>query len=238
MARVFASWAPASRCTGSATPGCKALMAGVLEYEPRAKNLGIYNCRNVRGGSTTSLHGEGRAIDIGLPMEDGRPTEVGMTLMRELLDNADKLGIQALIYNRKIYSAKSPNGRDYNGVNPHYDHIHVELSWVAAQKLNLATVRAVLHGRSPGKPSVSKKPTAGKYGTEYKGKIGDRSVELWDRGEDVALLQRFLGLKDDGYFGKKTEDAVKTWQFSQDFQANGKVGKRGWARIQKAVKGI
>src|SRR5688572_28868667 len=51
---------PAQACTGAPEPGAKALMAWALATYGKQglKNLGIYNCRTVRGGSTTSLHGE------------------------------------------------------------------------------------------------------------------------------------------------------------------------------------
>jgi hypothetical protein len=45
-----------------------------------------------------------------------------------------------------------------------------------------------------------------------------------DNGEDVKLLQKALGLKGDGNFGPKTEDAVKNFQGSHGLVIDGLVG--------------
>ena len=44
-----------------------------------------------------------------------------------LRENAAKLGLQYIIWNRKSWSPS--NGyRDYNGVSPHTDHLHIGTS--------------------------------------------------------------------------------------------------------------
>jgi peptidoglycan hydrolase-like protein with peptidoglycan-binding domain len=45
-----------------------------------------------------------------------------------------------------------------------------------------------------------------------------------DSGEDVKLLQTALGLKADGNFGPKTEQAVKNFQGSHGLKMDGLVG--------------
>jgi hypothetical protein len=230
MARNFATWVSGKKCTGSVTPGAKALMAGVLEFESRATNLGIYNCRTVRGGSDTSVHAEGRAIDIGMPMRSGRPTSHGHALCKLLIDNADKLGLQAVIYDRKIYSKKSPNGRAYTGVHPHYDHLHVELSWNAANKLTLATVRAVLKGEAPKPapkptPKPEPKPTLKKLPVLSK---GDRDDVL------VPFLKRFFWAKppnQDEVFGTGLQAKVRAYQLSKGLVGDGVVGPLTYRKI-------
>lgn len=142
----FAPWTAATKCSDGPTPGARALMKFLTETVPGAKSMGIYNCRPVRGGSARSVHSEGRALDVGMPMDGGHGSAAGHTLVQLLRPVADKLGIQAIIYDRKIWSAKSPgpDGRPYTGANPHYDHLHVELTRTAGAKLTLATVRKVL----------------------------------------------------------------------------------------------
>lgn len=141
----MAPWRGATRCTGGPTDGAEALLAYWLEaYRPPGSSMGIYNCRTVRGGSTTSLHGEGRAVDLGVPV-----TAAGHAAMwrflQTLAPHAYRLGIQLVIFDRTIWSARrSPQGDRYSGVHPHRDHAHVELTWNAARTLNLATLRAVL----------------------------------------------------------------------------------------------
>ncbi len=98
------------------------------------------------------------------------------------------------------------------------------------------TTQAVRYAKGASAPTPA--PTTGTYGANFTGTIGSRSVKLWSRGVDVALVQRYLGLEDDGYFGKATEARVKEWQMGQDLQATGVVGTKEWAVIKKYVDGI
>ena len=50
-------------------------------------------------------------------------------------------------------------------------------------------------------------------------------------GEDVKKLQKFLGLKDDGDFGDKTETAVKKWQKENGLKDDGVVGDITWNKM-------
>ena len=49
-------------------------------------------------------------------------------------------------------------------------------------------------------------------------------LKLGSKGNEVKVLQRFLGLKPDGGFGPGTEAAVKKWQTSKKLKADGIVG--------------
>lgn len=121
----FARWQPARRCTDGAGPGARALMLAILLTHPRCRSWGIFSCRNTALGNR-SAHGEGRALDIGCDLDAGHE------LVRDLLRAGPaELGISVIIHDRKIYSAKSPRGRPYNGV-PHRDHVHVEITRKAA----------------------------------------------------------------------------------------------------------
>lgn len=55
-----------------------------------------------------------------------------------------------------------------------------------------------------------------------------------DRGPGVALLQRFLGVKETGYFGAATRKAVDLFQRSLGWEPSG-VGPMTWAALDKAV---
>lgn len=135
-------------CSKGPQPGATALMMWLLGSYPEAKSLGIFNCRPTRGGTKLSLHGEGRALDVAFPLtkyEDANPT--GTALAHRLVAHADELGVQLVIFNRKIWSANraNENWRAYTGsAGPHLDHLHVELCWDAAKNLTGPKIQRVL----------------------------------------------------------------------------------------------
>jgi hypothetical protein len=142
---LLRKYEPAQTCTGGPAQGAKALMAWFLaQYAALGgKNLGIYNCRSVRGGTTTSLHGEGRACDFGI---NPHGATYGRLLAEQLRLHSAELGIQCIIWDRQIWSGAYPDAgwRAYTGTNPHVDHIHLELTRAAAQSLTPEQVQRVL----------------------------------------------------------------------------------------------
>lgn len=50
-------------------------------------------------------------------------------------------------------------------------------------------------------------------------------------GDDVKVLQQFLGIAVDGAFGTQTENAVKKWQAENGLVADGVVGMKTWTKI-------
>lgn len=118
-------------------------------------NLGIYNCRTVRGSVQRSVHGDGRACDFGFPLVAGRANPAGWDLVRLLLPHVDQLGVQQIIWDRTIWNARTPNGGPYSGVSPHTDHIHAELTRNAAQTLTRARVRSIVTPPPPQRPAPS-----------------------------------------------------------------------------------
>ncbi len=154
----FAPAVSATRCSGGPTPGAKALLAYLLDRYSYASSQGIYNCRPVRGGRSRSIHSEGRAVDLRIPVGRGgkaRP-ELGDPVVGLLASQGKRLGIQRMIYNRQSWSAKAPNGRRYNGKHPHFDHVHIELTPKAAASLNYATLDAVLGNGGPARRNSGK----------------------------------------------------------------------------------
>lgn len=57
-------------------------------------------------------------------------------------------------------------------------------------------------------------------------------LEIGSNGPNVKILQRFLGLKDDGSFGPVTERAVKAWQKKNGLKDDGVVGPKTWAAMK------
>jgi hypothetical protein len=92
-----------------------------------------YNCRrNTANQSSTSVHGLGRALDIGMTVNpDGSADRRGDEIAQWLIDHAHEIGVQVIIWDRSIWSvARDGHGsvRDYTGPNSHRDHLHVELN--------------------------------------------------------------------------------------------------------------
>lgn len=142
----FARYQTPSSPTNGPGTGSRALMSYTLSRWPYARSMGIYNNRSVRGGSRLSHHAEGRALDIGIPQPGpGRAdSEKGNRIIAALCRHGRRLGIDHVIWDRRIWSGRSPSGRAYTGVNPHYDHIHLGLTRAAAERLNLATLLDVV----------------------------------------------------------------------------------------------
>lgn len=228
MTYPFARWEGARNCTDEASSGAGALLAWCqANHQPPGRSLGIYNCRNVRGSATRSLHSEGRALDWGLPLSpEGGGTDVGHELVDRLGSNADKLGLQCIIYDRTIWSAQSPTGRPYRGVNPHYDHLHIELTWEAARELTLATLVAVLGGTAERSLQID---AALSYNR-------DQGFSA----DEIELIQQVVGALVHGDWDGETVRAVADWQRANDIPVDGKVWRnpRGnsWPRIQSAAR--
>lgn len=140
----FAGWQKATGCTSGPEPGARALADWLLEAYPIGWSGGIFNCRKVRGSSQPSIHGEGRAFDLMLPVVDGRGHPVGHEIVRRLGKVGLELGLQCIIFDRTIWSARSPQGRPYTGVHPHFDHLHLELTREAGRTLTRATLGRLL----------------------------------------------------------------------------------------------
>lgn len=138
----FATWEGCPDCAGGPTPGARALLAYWLEsFEPIARSLGIYNCRNVRGAGSLSIHACGRAADLGVPVT-AEGHQVAYEFLRRLAPHARGLGLQLVIFNATSGSARNPWPREYGGAHPHHDHVHAELNGRASRELTLATLRA------------------------------------------------------------------------------------------------
>lgn len=149
---------PAARDSGGPMPGARALMAACLALYPPATNLGIYNPRDQRGTNVTSLHAEGRAIDVGYPDvggPSGRGHPVGQQLANDMVRYHAELGVQCVIYYRRIWSTTKPSWRAYSGTDPHTGHLHIELNRAAAAGLTSAEAIRILTPPTQGEPMAT-----------------------------------------------------------------------------------
>lgn len=131
-------------CSGRALPGTKNLATAINDLYDRSYSLGIYNCRPSSGGGGMSIHSDGRAFDAGFPVTNGMAHPQGHQLLAVLRANAWGLGLQRIIWDRKSYSARYPNGIAYTGPSPHIDHLHIEQTPYWGQNLPLSTAYDLL----------------------------------------------------------------------------------------------
>ncbi len=131
------------RCSGGATRGAIAFADALrsrfddqINMQVSGRGVQIYACRNVNGGSSLSVHSSGRALDIFIPtLANGVANNAkGDVIANWLVENAEHIGVQYLIWDRTQWKASGRAGeRCYGGAHPHNDHIHVELSTAAAE---------------------------------------------------------------------------------------------------------
>lgn len=220
------TYVPAKQCTSGPTAGAKALMSWYLgAYASKGgRNLGIYLCRDIAGSNTLSLHGEGRACDLGVPTG----AKWAQQLADWLIANHKALGIQLVIYNRKVWSLRYPDKgwRTYTGSNPHTDHLHVELCPAAAKALTVDTIKAV----AAGKPSTPKPPPAP---PAFPGRLLQHTPHRLIRGADVRTWQQRMRdrgwrITVDGVYGPQSADVCKRFQREKRLQVDGIVGPITW----------
>ena len=63
-------------------------------------------------------------------------------------------------------------------------------------------------------------------------------IRLGAEGENVKLVQRSLGLNEDGVFGLGTEQAVKEFQQRSGYEPDGIVGPQTWKALKGNVEGL
>ncbi len=132
-------WVGESGCSGGLTPGAIELKDFLSQAFPQIWHIGGYNCRPIRGSTTVmSVHGTGRALDLHIALDGGDADNgAGDPVGNWLIVHAQEIGIQYIIWDHLSWKADRPVGskdRDYGGVNPHIDHLHVEISPAAADK--------------------------------------------------------------------------------------------------------
>ena len=199
MSNNFAAHESCRGCSGGPSPGVKAYAAYAEDAWPYQTSMGIYNCRYIGGTTTYSKHACGDAYDQGIPTEsNGQPIpQLGDPVVEALAANGVALGISQIIYNRKIYDRRSPNGRTYRGRHPHYNHLHISFTHGAGQNLTYAYIASVL-----GNPNQT--------GEEAMLELTPESAP-----EDIRSLQGRLntaydaGLKEDTKWGSLTAAAVQ-----------------------------
>jgi hypothetical protein len=85
--------------------------------------------------------------------------------------------------------------------------------------------------RSGPNPAPSPAPGTSQWEKPVNARPGSRILDRWTVGPDVALLQRFLGIKADGYYGADTIAAVRRYQKMRGLDVDGVAGPKTFAPI-------
>ena len=131
-----------ANCAPRFQPGAQALREYIRErWAPPVTDIGGYHCRAILFDNSrpTSIHGMGRALDI---MVDGTTPEglrTGNEIRNFLINNAEQLGIQRVIWNRHTWAANQDGWRTFSAADesPHVDHLHIEVNIEAGNNPNL-----------------------------------------------------------------------------------------------------
>ena len=183
-----------------------------------------YAFRPVRGGSTPSFHSAGLAIDLNAPKHPlGRRGTFDPERQRLIRHLASRYGLRW--------------GGDYRF---RADEMHFEVILNRRAALDLA---ATIQRRGPSKTAarppedetgaVRQPPQKKIVYSAYRkhAPLGSRILAVGSAGDDVGFVQRWLGLKDDGYYGERTEKRVRDYQIKQSLGVDGKVGRKTWIRM-------
>jgi hypothetical protein len=136
-------------------PGAVALSQAMERLYPSLFNMegpyGCYNYRNVTGGSTPSVHGEGRALDVGNAINGQVIPDLKLlnhNLTRRLAANYETIGIQLIIFDAETFHCERGFWRSFTSGNGglHRDHAHIELTWEAAKNLTVERAYTLLLG--------------------------------------------------------------------------------------------
>jgi hypothetical protein len=125
-----------SSCSGGPTSGARELSAFIKNNFSDEVNSSIpgngvqmYNCRQVRGGGSLSVHSVGRALDVFVRTSNGSAdNRKGDQIANWFVQNAEHVGVQMIIWDRTIWYPGSRGERCYGGSHPHNDHVHIELN--------------------------------------------------------------------------------------------------------------
>jgi peptidoglycan hydrolase-like protein with peptidoglycan-binding domain len=190
-------------------------------YKVRKSDTGGFNCRPIAGTRTPSNHSYGIAVDINW---SSNPYSLRF-----------KSDIPPAVVNAWETAGFYWGGR----YRVRKDTMHFEYlggPGDVQKHLAIACKRlASLKGEPTPKPPAPKPPTTPKPSTGRK--LGSRTLKRGNTGADVAVLQRFLGIKDDGIFGPATEATVKAYQRKRHITADGIAGKVTLGPIVKIVYG-
>lgn len=171
-------------CLGHVQPGTRAISEAILAKWGGSSD-GIYNCRNVRGGSTKSAHAEGRAYDHHWTNEKS-----GFEIANALVALNATLGIQVVIFWDRIWSFPHANEgfRPYHGADPHHSHLHVEQNWSGATELTLPEANRVLNPSQQPAPAPTPPQEDEDMPSRWSDKTEADKSQVLDTGSAIIVV--------------------------------------------------
>ena len=218
-------------CTGI-TAGAQDLRRHLLASFRGISRIGGYNCRrNSASPHKLSMHGTGRALDIMIPTVGGRANSaVGDPIANWLVQNASRIGVQYLIWNRVRWSGHRRRNKfaRYTGPSPHINHIHVELNLAGAQR------RTPWFADRPEPTTPARSSTGIDLGKAVRAnRVYGVRLGWQDRIREIA---RLLGVTSDTPSEEVFANAVATWQRRHGLSVDGIIGPNTWRRMQAALR--
>ncbi len=175
-------------------------------YKLKAASTGGYNCRPIAGTRIASNHSWGLAVDM-----NWNDNPYSLIFKSDIPPAVVHAWEQAGFYWGGRYRVRK-------------DAMHFEyLGAPSDVARDLKIARARLASLKAPVPPTPVKPAPPKLAAGRK--LGSRTLKRGNTGADVAVLQRFLDLKDDGIFGAKTEAAVKAYQRMRHLKVTGIADK-------------
>ncbi len=241
MVDVRPSYTGQNSCDPIDKPGATAF-GQLMKETYRTGVVGISRWCN----GSQSEHSEGRAIDWMLDVNKPEEKAVAESAIAFLTanngENARRLGVMYLIWNKQSWRAYAPERgwQPYSGASPHTDHIHTSLTWDGAMKRTSWWTGSAVTSQDlgpcrawTGSPAVvySSKRTNGCAPSMTPPASTFPVVVPGQRGENVAIAQRALGVGDDGQFGYGTRSAVLRYQSSKGLPRTGVLDKATWAKL-------
>lgn len=222
-------------------PGATAF-ARLMTSTYAAGNAGISRWCN----AAQSEHLEGRAIDWMLDSGKSDQKRVGDAAVAWLTanngENARRLGVMYLIWNRQMWRAYAPERgwQAYTGANPHTDHIHTSLTWDGAMKRTSWWTGSSVTSPDLGPCRVYAGSPAPIYSARRTGscrvavQAPASSYPVFVPGQSsstIAVAQKALAITADGSFGYGTRRAVLDYQARQGLARTGVLDKGTWVKL-------
>lgn len=210
-----------------------ALVAADMRVRFGATGGSGYVVRPVRAGTKPSSHGFGAAWDGTIVDPDRRAAAIAWLIM-----NCEALGVQAV--HDYVGSRLWRVGRGWQPVTPNAAEgwgqpwakwLHIETTpdrWNDTRPLAERGIGAAPATPAPAPVQQYAHPTLMVMATKPTDPVVLAATKR---------VQRAVGVADDGWFGPKTDTAVRDFQRNRGLKADGIVGKNTWAAIEAQLGG-